>query len=162
MSQFMFATGIENSYPTIEWEGKTIRQDELAKTNHYTRWRDDFRILKELGINYLRYGPPYFLTHLGPDRYEWNFTDETFQALHEQKVELIVDLCHFGVPDWIGNFQNPDWPALFAQYAGAFAKRFPWVRFYTPVNEIFIAATFLRIPGDGDQRSEVMAITIPK
>jgi beta-glucosidase/6-phospho-beta-glucosidase/beta-galactosidase len=142
MSQFMFATGIENSYPTIEWEGKTIRQDELAKTNHYTRWRDDFRILKELGINYLRYGPPYFLTHLGPDRYEWNFTDETFQALHEQKVELIVDLCHFGVPDWIGNFQNPDWPALFAQYAGAFAERFPWVRFYTPVNEIFIAATF--------------------
>ena len=64
--QFMFATGIENSYPTIEWKGKTIRQDELAKTKHYERWRDDFRLLKELGIEYLRYGPPYFSTHTGP------------------------------------------------------------------------------------------------
>ena len=63
-------------------------------------------------------------------------------ALQDQKVTPIVDLCHFGVPDWIGDFQNPDWPKLFVEYAQAFARRFPWVRFYTPVNEIFIAATF--------------------
>ena len=142
MSQFMFATGIENSYPTIEWKGKTIRQDELAKTKHYDRWRDDFRLLQELGIEYLRYGAPYFSTHTGPGKYDWGFTDETFNALRQQKTRLIVDLCHFGVPDWIGNFQNSDWPKLFVEYARAFARRFPWVRFYTPVNEIFIAATF--------------------
>ena len=65
MAQFMFATGIENSYPTIEWKGKTIRQDELEKTRHYQCWRDDFRVLKELGIEHLRYGPPYFSTHTG-------------------------------------------------------------------------------------------------
>jgi beta-glucosidase/6-phospho-beta-glucosidase/beta-galactosidase len=142
MAQFMFATGIENSYPTIEWKGKTIRQDEMAKTQHYECWRDDFRLLKELGIQYLRYGPPYFSAHKGPGQYDWSFADETFAALHDQKVTPIVDLCHFGVPDWVGNFQNPDWPKLFAEYAQAFAQRFPWVRFYTPVNEIFIAATF--------------------
>src|SRR5262249_19940353 len=51
-------------------------------------------------------------------------------------------LCHFGVPDWIGNFQNPDFPALFAEYAGAFARRYPWVMAYTPINEIYITATF--------------------
>jgi beta-glucosidase/6-phospho-beta-glucosidase/beta-galactosidase len=142
MSQFMFATGIENSYPTIEWKGKTIRQDELAKTKHYDRWRDDFALLRELGIEYLRYGAPYFSTHTGPGKYDWAFTDETFNALRQQNTKLIVDLCHFGVPDWIGNFQNNDWPKLFVEYARAFARRFPWVRFYTPVNEIFIAATF--------------------
>jgi beta-glucosidase/6-phospho-beta-glucosidase/beta-galactosidase len=142
MAQFMFATGVENSYPTIEWKGKTIRQDELAKTRHYQRWRDDFRVLQELGIEYLRYGPPYFSTHTGPGKYDWSFTDETFRALQDQKVTPIVDLCHFGVPDWIGDFQNDDWPRLFVEYAVAFARRFPWVRFYTPVNEIFIAATF--------------------
>lgn len=142
MSEFMFATGIENSYPTIEWKGKTIRQDEMAKTKHYERWRDDFRLLQELGIEYLRYGPPYFSTHTGPGQYDWGFADETFRALRDQNVTPIVDLCHFGVPDWIGNFQNPDWPKLFADYAQAFARRFPWVRFYTPVNEIYIAATY--------------------
>jgi beta-glucosidase/6-phospho-beta-glucosidase/beta-galactosidase len=142
MLQFMFATGIENSYPTVQWKGKKIRQDELAKTKHYQYWREDFRILQELGIEVLRYGAPYFSTHLGAGKYDWNFSDETFHALREQKVTPIVDLCHFGVPDWIGDFQNPDWPKLFAEYAQAFAHRFPWVRFYTPVNEIFIAATF--------------------
>ncbi len=142
MAQFIFATGIENSYPTIEWQGKTIRQDELAKTKHYQYWREDFRILDELGINYLRYGPPYFSTHTGPGKYDWSFADETLNALRKQKVEVIIDLCHFGVPDWMGNFQNPDFPRLFVEYTKAFAARYPYIRFYTPVNEIFIAATF--------------------
>ena len=142
MARFLFATGIENSYPTIEWQGRTVRQDEMAKCDHYGRWRDDFRLLSELGIHYLRYGPPYFSTHQGPGKYDWSFADETFAALRAQKVTPIADLCHFGVPDWIGNFQNPDWPKLFAEYARAFAQRFPWVRFYTPVNEIYVAATF--------------------
>jgi len=142
MAEFMFTTGIENSYPTIEWKGKTIRQDELSKTKHYERWRDDFGLVKELGIEYLRYGPPYFSVHLGPGKYDWEFTDETFKALQEHNVTPIADLCHFGVPDWMGDFQNPDLPKLFVEYAESFAKRFPWVRFYTPVNEIFVAATF--------------------
>lgn len=142
MAKFMFATGIENSYPTIEWNGKTIRQDEMEKTKHYERWRDDFRLVKELGIEYLRYGPPYFSTNPGPGKYDWTFSDETLNALREQDITPIIDLCHFGVPDWIGNFQNPEWPSLFVDYVKAFAARFPWVRFYTPVNEIFVAATF--------------------
>jgi beta-glucosidase/6-phospho-beta-glucosidase/beta-galactosidase len=142
MPQFMFATGIENSCPTIEWQGKRIRQDELEKTRHYERWRDDFALLKELEIQCVRYGPPYHRTHLGPGRYDWTFADETFGVLHNLGVIVIADLCHFGVPDWIGDFQNADWPVLFADYARAFAQRYRWVRFFTPVNEILIAATF--------------------
>jgi len=141
--KFMFATGIENSYPTIQLpDGRIKRVDEMEKTKHYQRWRDDFRLVRELGIEYLRYGPPYHKTHTGPGRYDWGFADETFGALKEMEITPIADLCHFGVPDWAGNFQNPEWPRLFADYARAFAQRFPWVRLYTPVNEIFIAATF--------------------
>jgi beta-glucosidase/6-phospho-beta-glucosidase/beta-galactosidase len=142
MPQFMFATGIENSCPTIEWHGATVRQDELAKTRHYDRWKDDFALLKELEIQCVRYGPPYFTTHAGPGRYDWCFADETFERLRALDVIVIADLCHFGVPDWVGDFQNPDWPELFAEYAGEFARRYHWVRFYTPINEILIAATF--------------------
>ncbi|HLV81780.1 MAG TPA: family 1 glycosylhydrolase, partial [Chthonomonadaceae bacterium] len=140
---FMFATGIENSYPTIQMpDGKTFRVDEMAKTDHYARWREDFQLVTELGIRTLRYGPPYFSTHAGPGRYDWSFADETFAALRDLRMRPIADLCHFGVPDWIGNFQNPEWPSLFAEYASAFAVRYPWVKYFTPVNEIFIAATF--------------------
>lgn len=140
---FVFATGIENSYPTIALPDGTVRRvDEMEKTGHYRRWRDDFALVKALGIAYLRYGPPYYRTHLGPGRYDWSFADETLSALQELGITPIADLCHFGVPDWIGSFQNPDWPPLFAEYARAFAARYPWVRLYTPVNEIFVVATF--------------------
>ena len=139
-STFLFATGIENSYPTIN-NGRT-RIDEMEKCGHYTLWRTDFDLLDEVGIHYLRYGPPIHTTWLGHGRYDWNFCDQTFGELYRRNVVPIVDLCHFGVPDWIGNFQNPDFPELFAGYAQAFAERFPWVQFYTPVNEMFVCATF--------------------
>ncbi len=142
-SKFMFATGIENSYPTILLpDGTTKRVDEMEKTFHYQHWETDFGLLKEVGIEYLRYGPPYYKTHLAPGKYDWSFTDATFNKLKELGITPIVDLCHFGVPDWLGNFQNPDFPAHFAEYAAAFAKRFSYLELYTPINEIFITAMF--------------------
>jgi beta-glucosidase len=137
---FMFATGIENSAPTIN-NGRT-RIDEMEKCGHYKHWRTDFELVQELEISFLRYGPPIHTTFLGPDRYDWEFADQTFGYLRRHDILPIVDLCHFGVPDWIGNFQNPDFPELFAAYAAAFASRFPWVQLYTPVNEMYICATF--------------------
>ncbi len=143
MRHFMFATGIENSYPTIALpDGSRKRVDEMEKCGHYQHWREDLQLVKDLGISFLRYGPPYYKAHLGPGKYDWSFADETFAALKELHITPIVDLCHFGVPDWIGDFQNPDWPPLFGQYARAFAERYPWVRYFTPVNEIYIAALF--------------------
>ena len=55
MVQFMFTTGIENSYPTIQLpSGATHRVDEMEKCGHYERWQEDFRLVKELGIDFLR------------------------------------------------------------------------------------------------------------
>jgi beta-glucosidase/6-phospho-beta-glucosidase/beta-galactosidase len=136
----MFATGIENSIPTIN-HGKT-RVDEMEVCGHYERWREDFDCVQEVGINFLRYGPPIHKTYLAPNKFDWEFADVTFAELKRRDITPIVDLCHFGVPDWLGNFQNPDFPRLFADYAGAFAERFPWVQLYTPINEMFICAVF--------------------
>ena len=143
IQRFMFATGIENSYPVITGkDGRDLRVDEMAKCGHYQRWREDFDLVEELGLEFLRYGPPYYRTHQGPHQYDWSFADETFGDLKRRGITPLADLCHFGVPDWVGSFQNPDWPGLFAGYAQAFARRFKWVQFYTPVNEIYIAAAF--------------------
>jgi beta-glucosidase/6-phospho-beta-glucosidase/beta-galactosidase len=142
-NKFMFSTGIENSYPTIKLPNGTIKRvDEMAKTFHYDNWEKDFQLTKELGIEFLRYGPAYYSTHLGPGRYDWNFADDTFNKLKELHITPIVDLCHFGVPDWLENFQNAEFPYFFAEYARDFAKRFPDLQLYTPINEIFITAMF--------------------
>ena len=53
MSQFMFATGIENSYPVI---GGGVRVDEMEKCGHYQRWREDLGLVREMNLRYLRWG----------------------------------------------------------------------------------------------------------
>lgn len=142
---FMFATGIENSIPKIQ--NNRVRVDEMEKCGHYEKWRTDFDLVQEQGIIFLRYGPPLYRTFLGVDHYDWSFADETFADLRKRNIIPITDLCHFGVPDWIGDFQNPDFPHLFAAYAKAFAQRFPWVQLYTPINEMYITATFSALYG---------------
>ena len=140
MFSFMFATGIENSYPTIK-NGRE-RVDEMEKCGFYKHWKTDFALVEELGVRFLRFGPAIHTTWLGEGRYDWSFADETMAELKRRDIVPIIDLCHFGVPDWIGNFQNNDFPRLFKQYARDFAMRFPWVQLYTPINEMYICATF--------------------
>jgi beta-glucosidase/6-phospho-beta-glucosidase/beta-galactosidase len=144
-SGFMFATGIECSYPTIE-HGRW-RRDEMDSTSHYQRWQEDLELAREIGITHIRYGPPLHLIFDGPGRYDWDYIDPQMEELREFGPEPIVDLCHFGVPSWLGNFQNGDIAQALAEYAGAFAERFPWVRFYTPVNEMYVCARMSALDG---------------
>ena len=108
---------------------------------HYMRSREDFDCVQQLGLSVLRYGPPIHRTWRAPGSFDWDFADLTFADLLRRDILPIVDLCHFGVPDWIGNFQNPDFPALFCRLCSRLRTAVPWVQLYTPVNEIFICAT---------------------
>src|SRR5919199_757865 len=135
---FMFATGIECSYPTIQ-NGR-VRRDQLDECGHYQHWKEDLQLVKDLGLRVLRYGFPYYRTHLGPGKYDWSFTDEVMAEIQRLEITPILDLLHFGLPNWLGDFQNPELPVYFAEYADAVAERYPWVRYYTPVNEIYITA----------------------
>ena len=141
---FFFATGIENSYPTIR---SGARIDQMEKCGHYARWQEDFALVRELGLNALRYGPPYYRTHVAADRFDWESADAPMGRLRDLGIEVIADLCHFGVPSWLGGFQDPAFPVLFANYARNFARRYSWVRYFTPVNEIFICASFSALRG---------------
>ena len=136
----MFCTGIENSVPTIN--GGRTRIDEMQSCGHYDRWQEDFSLVAEIGIEFLRYGPPIHTTWTGVDQRDWAFADVTFAELKRRNIVPIVDLCHFGLPDWLGTFQNPDFPELFAKYASDFAHRYRWCQLYTPINEMYICAMF--------------------
>ena len=142
---FMFATGIECSYPTIE-NGR-VRRDLLAECGHYDRWREDLSLVRELGLKVLRYGLPYYRMHRGPGDYDWEFADLVMAEMQRLEITPILDLMHFGVPDWLGNYQNPELPLHFADFAGAVAERYPWVRHYTPINEIYVTARISALDG---------------
>ena len=52
------------------------------------------------------------------------------------------------MPDWIGNFQNPDFPEPVRRLRRARSRgAIPWVQLYTPVNEMFICALFSALYG---------------
>ena len=142
---FIFATGIECSYPTAD-HGRW-RRDEMAATRHYDRWRQDFELAREVGVTHIRYGPPLHLIFSGPGTYDWQWCDEPMRELEQLGPEPIVDLCHFGVPNWLGDFQNRDIVVALAEYADAFARRYPWVRYYTPVNEMYVCARMSALQG---------------
>lgn len=144
MPRFLFATGIEGSNPVIsDGHGGSRRYDQMEASDHYGRWREDFDLVSGLGVRHLRWGPPIHRTWLGPGHYDWSFPDEALADLAARRIEPILDLCHFGMPDWLGNsFQNGEFPREFARYAGDLARRYPGVRLFTPVNEIYICARF--------------------
>jgi len=149
-SGFMFATGIECSYPTIR-NGRW-RRDEMDSTRHYQFWQQDFALARELGITHIRYGPPLHLVFPAPGRYDWDYCDPQLAELRDLGPEPIIDLCHFGVPSWLGNLQNAEIGRALAEYAAAFAERYPWVRFYTPVNEMYVCARMSALDGTWNEQ----------
>lgn len=157
--RFIFATGIECSYPTIA-QGRW-RRDEMETMRHYQLWQRDFELARRIGVSHLRYGPPLHLLYTAPGVFRWELIDEAMADLDAHGPEPIVDLCHFGVPAWLGNFQNPDVAAALAEYAAAFARRYSWVRFYTPVNEMYVCARMSALDGlwNEQMRDEAAFIT---
>src|SRR5438270_3184633 len=99
---FAFATGIECSNPVItDANGNRLRRNLLEECGHLQRFRDDLQLVKQLGTPCLRYGLPNHLVHLGPDRFDWSFPDEAMAEIHRLGITPIVDLLHFGIPDWM-------------------------------------------------------------
>ena len=137
--RFMFAVGIECSNPVVEGG---VRVDQLEATGHYQYWKKDLHLVRDLGLRFLRYGPPIHRLFTGRGQYHWDLLDPVMEEMQRLKIKPIIDLVHFGLPDWLVNFQNPEWPKYVADYAAAFCVRYPWVRFFTPVNEIFVTAPF--------------------
>jgi beta-glucosidase len=145
----LLATGIETGYPTL---ARGHRIDQMDRCGHYAHWEDDFELARELGVHALRYGPAYYRTHVAPDEFDWESCDEPLLRLRQLGITVIADLCHFGVPSWLGGFQDAAFPVLFAEYARAFARRYPWIRHFTPVAEIQRSAARSALTGEWNER----------
>ncbi|MFN8024719.1 MAG: family 1 glycosylhydrolase [Acidimicrobiales bacterium] len=138
---YVVACGEEASDPTVLHEGATVRVDELAASGHLDRQDADLADVAGLGVRWWRYGMPWRLTEPRPGEYDWTLWDRAFEACTRHGLEPIVDLCHFGLPDHLGGFCEPDWVPAFVRYVEAFLARYPDPAFFTPVNEPMITAS---------------------
>ena len=136
-SGFVVATGLECSAPLVEGN---LRQDELRKTGHWGRYAEDFALISAMGVRYVRYGIPFHVVAARPGRHDWDWTDRALQSLRAAGLEPIADLLHFGAPDDLSGMGDPRLAERFERYADAFAERYPWIRYYTVVNEPLVCA----------------------
>lgn len=118
------------------------RQDEIVKTGHRDRVEEDLALVASYGIRYLRYGIPFHEVAADPGSLDWAWTDRAMAALQANGLEPIVDLLHFGLPDDLWGFGDPRLPERYTTFVEGFVHRYPWVRYYTPVNEPLISARF--------------------
>jgi len=141
---FLWATGIEDTY-IVEPHGPERRiLDEYELTDHYRRYREDISLLASLGVAYARYGIPWYRISPSPGKWEWGFADEALGLLIDRGVAPILDLVHYGTPRWLeGAFAHPDFPHHMAEYGARAAERYRGqVRWYTPLNEPRVTAWY--------------------
>ncbi len=78
---------------------------------------------------------------------DWDWCTRSLEALRDRGIEPIVGLVHHGSGPPDTHLLDPQFPSRLAAYATAVAERFPWVRFFTPVNEPLTTARFSGLYG---------------
>ena len=139
----MFFSGLESTYmPHAD-------VDVLETTRHVEYVEDDLSLARSIGLQVLRYSAPWHRIEPERGRFQWTWMDRAMAALQERGIEPIIDLVHHtSFPRWIKEgFADPQFPELLAGFAGRFAARYPWVRWYTVFNEPFITTILCGVDG---------------
>jgi dTDP-4-dehydrorhamnose reductase len=126
--------------------GDTWR-DQLREGGHYDRI-GDLDAVAEIGFRRLRY--PVLWEHVAPERpgeCDWRWHDERLGRLRDLGVAPIAGLVHHGGGPRYTDLLDPDFPTLLAEQAGRTARRYPWIRSWTPVNEPLTTARFSGLCG---------------
>ncbi len=147
--EFLWAAGIENTFVPQTRPGHRSL-DEYELMGHYENWRDDLALARDLGLNALRWGVPWYKVEPERKKFDWSWTDEVIPYLvQDLGIRPIIDLMHYGCPFWLKKeFANKNYPNYVADYAAAFAERYKdLITWYTPLNEPIINALMCGMRG---------------
>lgn len=121
--------------------------------DHYTRFREDFDILKELNLNAYRFSIEW--SRIEPkegvfDERELNHYRDMVRELRKRGIEPFVTLWHWTLPVWLaekGGVLARDFPTLFVRYSEQVIKALGNdVKFWITLNEpdVIISAGYLK------------------
>ena len=120
---------------------------QVERNGHSYRSCDIARFAS-LGIQSIRYPILWERTAPnGPATADWSWPDERLPALRAASITPIAGLVHHGSGPPHTSLVDPAFAAGLAQFAGAVAERYPWLEYYTPVNEPLTTARFSGLYG---------------
>lgn len=122
--------------------------DQLQMAGHYQRVAEDIQKFADLGIKAIRY--PVIWERHQPEIHtpiDFSFAEQALKALREYKIEPIVGLVHHGSGPSYADFSTSGFADGLSRFAARVAEKFPWVNYYTPVNEPLTTARFAGLYG---------------
>jgi dTDP-4-dehydrorhamnose reductase len=139
-------------------------RDQLRETGHHDR-PEDIAAVAGLGIRKLRYAAAW--ERIAPDRpdaCDWSWQDARMAELRRHGIEPILGLVHHGSGPAHASMDDPRFPEELARYAGLVARRYPWVKDWTPVNEPLTTARFSGLYGfwypHGESEAEFLRLLV--
>lgn len=136
--------GVECSYNRV----RSRYLDQLEYCCHYKRPESDISFVSELGITTMRY--PVIWERLQPYRdavISWRSVESPLNALRDSNIKPIAGLVHHGSGPKYADITSQEFPVALSRFASAVATRFPWISYYTPVNEPLTTARFSGLYG---------------
>ncbi|HYG24330.1 MAG TPA: sugar nucleotide-binding protein [Verrucomicrobiae bacterium] len=118
--------------------------NQLERSGHISRI-EDLGLLARLGVRTLRY--PILWEHSASGTFDWSWIDERMLRLRELNIAPIVGLVHHGSGPAHTSLLDSNFPDGLARHARAVAERYPWVRYFNPVNEPLATARFSCLSG---------------
>jgi dTDP-4-dehydrorhamnose reductase len=121
--------------------------DQLACAGHYVR-PGDIDLIADLGIKKIRY-PILWEKHC-PELekpIDWKWIDGQLSSIRKHNIDVIAGLLHHGSGPSYTHMLDPHFPLHLARYARAVAEKFPWIEYYTPVNEPLTTSRFSGLYG---------------
>ncbi len=135
--------GIECTINRVENEYR----DQLAMAGHYTR-EGDIERFASLGIQKLRY--PILWEHHQKEagtKIDWRWSEEQLNSIQKNEIIPIAGLLHHGSGPAYTDLTDEKFPEKLAAYAFEVASKFPWLQYYTPINEPLTTARFSGLYG---------------
>lgn len=118
--------------------------DVLNTTNHTGLVEEDIALVAAGNLNLMRYSAPWHSIEREPGVYDWAWLDTALNRFRELGIEIILDpLHHTSFPVWLTDgFASPLFVESYLRFIEQLAARYPWIGYYTLVNEPFVTALF--------------------
>ncbi|HYG17544.1 MAG TPA: family 1 glycosylhydrolase [Ohtaekwangia sp.] len=122
--------------------------DQLLFSDHYRRGVADIERFASLGITAMRYPVLWERHKTAPSaQIDWSWTEQQLHAMQHHRIRPIVGLLHHGNGPPYTNLLRESFADDFAAYALEVARKFPWIEYYTPINEPLTTARFCGLYG---------------
>lgn len=142
-----------------QMEKSSYKEPSLDAVDHYNRYEEDIRIMREAGLNAFRFSIEWARIEPVKGKYDENeirHYEKVLKCCHDNGITPVVTMHHFSSPKWLiseGGWENEDTVLSFAGYCGYVAEKLGHLMEYVcTINEANMGLQIAAVAKDMMQR----------